>query len=392
VDERLWSLACDMAVECTISDLGLNGVSSPREATQRQIMSELKKDLKILTAEKIYAVLQRANYPDWAPEQWEAAFRSDDHTLWYIRATETALRSADASSQEDSGNKDMYGPDGHIGESGRSRANDKEFGQGRTNDKEAGQSRSKDREFWEQISNQIQMDLETFSKEQGYKAGNMMQNLRSVNREKYDYTSFLKKFAVLGEAMKVNEDEFDYIYYTYGLEHYDNMPLIEPLEYKEVKRIKEFVIAIDTSGSVVGEEVQMFLQKTFNILMQEDSYFARVNIHIIQCDAEIQEDIVITNRDEFKAYLKTMKIRGLGGTDFRPVFRYVDQLTREKAFRNLKGMIYFTDGYGTFPEHKPPFTTAFVFVEDGYEIPKVPPWAIKLVLQHEDIIEGGVEI
>ena len=175
---------------------------------------------------------------------------------------------------------------------------------------------AEDKDFWEQVSNQIQMDLETFSKEQGYKAGNMMQNLRSVNREKYDYTSFLKKFAVLGEAMKVNEDEFDYIYYTYGLEHYDNMPLIEPLEYKEVKRIKEFVIAIDTSGSVVGEEVQMFLQKTFNILMQEDSYFARVNIHIIQCDAEIQEDIVIKNRDEFKAYLKTMKIRGLGGTDF----------------------------------------------------------------------------
>ena len=55
-------------------------------------------------------------------------------------------------------------------------------------------------------------------------------------------------------------------------------------------------------------------------------------------------------------------------------------------------MIYFTDGYGTFPENKPPFTTAFVFVEDGYEIPKVPPWAIKLVLQHEDITEGGVEI
>lgn len=190
----------------------------------------------------------------------------------------------------------------------------------------------------------------------------------------------------------MNEDEFDYIYYTYGLEHYDNMPLIEPLEYKEVKRIKEFVIAIDTSGSVVGEEVQMFLQKTFNILMQEDAYFARVNIHIIQCDAEIQEHIVITNRDDFKAYLKSMKIRGLGGTDFRLVFRYVDQLIREKTFRNLKGMIYFTDGYGTFPKHKPPFTTAFVFVEEGYEIPAVPPWAIKLVLQHEDIIGASLKI
>ena len=152
------------------------------------------------------------------------------------------------------------------------------------------------------------------------------------------------------------------------------------------------MIAIDTSGSVVGEEVQMFLQKTYNILMQEDSYFSRVNIHIIQCDAEIQDDVVIHNRDEFEAYLKSMKILGLGGTDFRPVFRRVNQMIEEKQFRNLKGLIYFTDGYGTFPEHKPPYTTAFVFVEEDYEIPDVPPWAIRLVLQHEDITEGGVEI
>ena len=356
VDERLWSLACDMAVECAINDLGLNGVSSPRETKQNQIVSEIRKDLKILTAEKIYSLLKRADYPDWALTQWEAAFRSDDHSPWYIWVAEITIQSVHGKATNGTGNKP-------CGENGTSEEGDRNG---------FPQVSAQNKEFWEQVSNQIQMDLEVFSKQQGDKAGNMMQNLRSVNREKYDYTAFLKKFAVLGEAMKVNEDEFDYIYYTYGLEHYDNMPLIEPLEYKEVKRIKEFVIAIDTSGSVVGEDVQMFLQKTFNILMQEDSYFARVNIHIIQCDAEIQEDIVITNRD--------------------PVFRYVDQLTREKAFRNLKGMIYFTDGYGTFPEHKPPFTTAFVFVEDGYEIPKVPPWAIKLVLQHEDITEGGVEI
>jgi predicted metal-dependent peptidase len=52
------------------------------------------------------------------------------------------------------------------------------------------------------------------------------------------------------------------------------MPLIEPLEYKEVRRIKDFVIAIDTSGSVSGEEVQTFLQKTYNILLQENSFFS----------------------------------------------------------------------------------------------------------------------
>lgn len=363
VEERLWSLACDIAVECSINDLELNGVSSSRESEQKGIISKLEKTIGLLTAEKIYAALKRSNYPDMTLKKWEDLFREDDHTPWYIWVEELPLYSADDS-----------------------------FFSQLSEEISIQESASLSKEFWEGVSNQIQMDLEFFSKTQGDKAGNMIQNLRSVNREKYDYAAFLRKFAVLGEAMKVNEDEFDYIYYTYGLEHYDNMPLIEPLEYKEVKRIREFVIAIDTSGSVIGEEVQMFLQKTYNILMQEDSYFSRINIHIIQCDAEIQEDIVIHNQREFEAYLKTMKIRGLGGTDFRPVFRYVDQLIEEKRFRNLKGMIYFTDGLGTFPAHKPPYTTAFLFVVNGYEIPEVPPWAIKLVLQHEEIIEGGVEL
>ena len=373
IDERLWSLACDIAVESTITDLGLKGTASPKEQSQQSVIVELKKGFKFLTAEKIYAFLKVADYSDEILTDWEKAYRADNHDPWYEWVLHIDLISVQAA--------DDKGADTSAGQT-------KESDGGQA----SGVSRQEDKEFWQQVSNQIQMDLETFSKEQGDAAGNMMQNLRSVNRERYDYSTFLKKFAVLGEVMKVNDDEFDYIYYTYGLEHYDNMPFIEPLEYKEVKRVKEFVIAIDTSGSVIGEEVQMFLQKTYNILMQEDSYFSRVNIHIIQCDAEIQEDVVIKNRDEFEAYLKSMTIRGLGGTDFRPVFRYVDQLIEEKKFRNLKGMIYFTDGYGTFPACKPDYTTAFVFVEEGYEIPKVPPWAIKLVLQHEDIIGGGVEI
>ena len=154
---------------------------------------------------------------------------------------------------------------------------------------------------------------------------------------------------------------------------------------KEVKRIKEFVIAIDTSGSVVGEQVQAFVRKTYNILKSTESFFSKINLHIIQCDADIQEHIKITNQDEFDEYLKTMQIKGLGGTDFRPVFEKVDELIKNKEFRNLKGLIYFTDGYGVFPERKPDYDTAFVFVKDDYEIPDVPPWAIKLVLEQNDI-------
>ena len=189
----------------------------------------------------------------------------------------------------------------------------------------------------------------------------------------------------MNEVMKINDDEFDYVFYTYGLKLFKNMPLIEPLEYKEEKRIKEFVIAIDTSGSTSGKLVQKFLNKTFNILKSFESFHTKINLHIIQCDAAIQEDVKITNQQQFDDYLKTMKIRGLGGTDFRPVFEYVDTLIAKKEFTNLKGMIYFTDGWGTFPSMKPDYHAAFVFIDDDYNNPEVPAWAIKLVLQSEEI-------
>lgn len=231
----------------------------------------------------------------------------------------------------------------------------------------------------------MQIEIEAFSKEKGDTRGSFIQNLNAVNREKYDYTQFLKKFSVMGEAMRVNDDEFDYIFYTYGLKLYERMPLIEPLEYKEVKRIKEFVIAIDTSGSVSGELVQKFIQKTYNILKNEESFFTKINLHIIQCDTDIQEDRKITSQEEFDDYLATMKLHGFGGTDFRPVFAYVDKLIQSKEFTNLKGLIYLTDGYGDFPARKPPYETAFVFIDDEYNNPDVPPWAIKLVLPSDEI-------
>lgn len=189
----------------------------------------------------------------------------------------------------------------------------------------------------------------------------------------------------MGEAMKINDDEFDYIFYTYGLKRYKNMPLIEPLEYKEIKAIKEFVIAIDTSGSVIGDFVQTFVQKTYNILKTTESFFSKINLHIIQCDTEIQEHVKITSQEEFDQYIDTMTLKGFGGNNEIALFSYVDELVRQREFSNLKGMIYLTDGYGIFPDKKPNYEVAFVFINDRYEIPEVPPWVIRLVLQKDEI-------
>lgn len=358
IDRLYWDLACDIATEYSITELGLKSVKATRESLQQRVYTELKENVKILTAEKIYRYYLDKNLTPVEIANLRAIFYADDHSLWY----ETPDVIAQITGMDINGNSSNDSSNGEDSNSTQTLA-----------------------DIWTDISEKIQTDLETFSKQQGDKAGGMMQNLNAVNREKYDYTAFLKKFAVLGETMKINDDEFDYIFYTYGLKMYEKMPLIEPLEYKEVKRIKEFVIAIDTSGSVSGDLVQTFVQKTYNILKSTESFFSKINLHIIQCDATIQEHIKITTQDEFDKYLKTMKIHGLGGTDFRPVFEFTQKLIDEKEFANLKGLIYFTDGYGTFPAKKPDFDTAFVFIDDEYNNPDVPPWAIKLVLQKDEI-------
>ena len=86
------------------------------------------------------------------------------------------------------------------------------------------------------------------------------------------------------------------------------------------------------------------------------------------------------NIEEFEELMENIELRGFGGTDFRPVFDYVDSLTQKGEFENLKGLIYFTDGYGVFPEKKPGYDTAFIFIDDEFGQPEIPVWAIKLVL------------
>ena len=373
-----WDLACDIAVENMITELGLKSTAAYREANQSSDITKIKSKVGLLTAEKIYAYLRNA-YP--SPEKIakiRTAFYSDDHSIWYM----TQDQKNETYSLPQEGNN---GRKKRNQSSGRREGDPVQEGIQYQIPLEYDNSCSEIASAWQMISERMQVDLETFGKQRGIAPGALTQNLMAVNREKYDYTSFLKKFAVMGEAMKINDDEFDYIFYTYGLQLYKKMPLIEPLEYKEIKAIKEFVIAIDTSGSTSGELVQKFVQKTFNILKSTESFFLKINLHIIQCDAELQEDKKITCQEDFDEYLNTMKIRGLGGTDFRPVFEYVDQLRLNKEFTNLKGLIYFTDGFGEFPARKPDYDIAFVFVDDEYNNPDAPPWAIKLVLQRDEI-------
>ena len=301
----------------------------------------LKKEMKTLTAERVYEVLKKEEFQETKLGQLESDFRVDDHSYW--------PKDEDKKKQSQIENQ------------------------------------------WQDISERMETEMETFSKEASESSGGLINQVKVENRERMDYREFLRKFSVLKEEMTVDPDSFDYNFYSYGLSLYGNMPLIEPQEWKEVKKVEDFAIVIDTSMSCSGDLVKKFLEETYGVLTEAESFFHKVNIHIIQCDEMVQNDQKITDEKELKEYMEHLELIGEGGTDFRPAFEYVNHLIEQGEFYHLKGLIYFTDGKGTYPKKKPPYQTAFIFMQEEYEDVDVPPWAVKLIVDAEDLDEGEEE-
>lgn len=334
-EKMLWNLACDIVTESVVDEWDVRCIRRGRSWLRRETYRKLREEMKVLTAEKVYHSLERWKMSERDMMRLIAEFTVDDHRYW---------------AEDDEQDR-------------KSEMNQK----------------------WQDISEQMQTDMETFSQEASADAGHFLEQIRVENKERYDYREFLRKFAVLKEEMTVDEDSFDYVFYSYGLRLYGNMPLIEPQEWKEVSKVEEFVIVIDTSMSCSGELVKAFLEETYGILSENDSFFRKVNIHIIQCDEKVQTDQKITCSEELREYMEHLDLVGEGGTDFRPAFEYINKMIENHQFSRLKGVIYFTDGQGIFPKKMPPYETAFVFMREEAEEVKVPAWAIKLVVEEEEL-------
>ncbi len=332
-----WNLACDIAMESIIDGLYQKCVHVSPTPFRREAYLRLNKKLRVLTAEGIYRQLQEMKLSEAEFQHMTEEFLVDNHGLWEEEAVQ----------------------------------------------KQAIPRQSR----WNDNREKLQTRMEAQSEEEAQSKDerNLLEQVQAENRERCDYRRFLRKFAVLKEEVLVDDDAFDYAYYTYGMEHYGNMPLIEPLESKEIFRIEDFVLVIDTSMSCSGALVRRFLDETYAVLSETESYFKKINIHIIQCDDQVRSDRLITSREEMESYMRDFTISGKGGTDFRPAFDYVNRLRAQGAFTKLRGLLYFTDGKGIYPVKMPPYDTAFVFIKDQYQDESVPAWAMKLILDAEDL-------
>ena len=335
---RMWNLACDIAAESVIDGLYLKCVHIQTPPFRMDWYGRLRQRLQVLNAEGVYKALEEMKLTERQLERLEAEFLVDDHQYWQLP------------------------PD--VPKTGVVRQNQ-----------------------WSNNREKLQTEMETMGNRQDEDTKSLLEQVQVENRSRYDYRRFLQKFSVLREEMLVDEDSFDYVFYTYGLSLYGNMPLVEPLESKEVSRIEDFVLVIDTSMSCSGDLVRRFLEETYSVLCQSDSYFKKTNIHIIQCDDQVQQDRRITCRQEMEAYMQEFSIIGQGGTDFRPAFEHVNQMLGRGEFHRLKGLLYFTDGEGIYPVKRPVYDTAFVFVKEQYTDISVPAWAMKVILEPEQLLE-----
>ena len=336
-----WNLACDIAAESIVDSMDAAAVFVTVSDYREYVYSRLKKEMKVLNAQSIYHYLENTFISQREFDRMCRAFKVDDHSFW---------------DHEDENRQDPRQEENY--------------------------------QAWQQISEKMQTNMETLSKDYGDAAGDLLARLKLEHRERYDYRDFLKRFAVWGEEIVPDDDSFDYIFYTYGLQRYENMPLIEPLEYKEVKKTEEFVIVIDTSESCPPEAVKAFLEEACSALTDSETFFRKVNIHILQCDVQVVSDVRLTSKEEVEKYMADVTIQGGGGTDFRPAFAYIDGLIQQGEFQNLKGMVYLTDGIGQYPAAPPAYDVAFAMLDDQAEEAKVPSWAIRLDLDSDELREA----
>lgn len=342
-DGELWDLACDIAAESILDSIQSKCVQTLPSQLREETYADLQDAMQVLTAEAIYRTLWD-RHPDYDTLlSLTAEFRRDDHRFW------------PADEEEGEG--------------------DRQSGQG--------EDRQQLEQKWEQLSQKTQTGMETFFAQYGDEAGELLRLLRIENRERYDYRSFLRRFVSLREELRVDPDSFDYAYYALGLELYGDIPLIEPLEYRERRKIRDFVIVIDTSDSCADGAVERFLSETRSVLAQESLFFDDARIHIIQSDAGVQSDTVVHSAAELDRFCEGFAVKGFGGTDFRPAFAYVDSLLRRGELSDLRGLLYFTDGFGAYPSRKPAYEVAFVFYREDYLPPEVPGWAMRIVLEPE---------
>jgi predicted metal-dependent peptidase len=132
---------------------------------------------------------------------------------------------------------------------------------------------------------------------------------------------------------------------------YGNDIIIPETIYRTLDNV---VVVLDTSGSISKTELTEFISElqTLEYIVPEYT--------VMTADAKVHEIVKVK---DLKELVSKIKFEGGGGTDFRDVFQKV---------KKCNVMIFFTDGYTTYPENPPGYPVLWVLTKNNEK----PPWGI----------------
>lgn len=224
----------------------------------------------------------------------------------------------------------------------------------------------------ENEKNQEEQEQNKFSK-----VRNIEENLDERDEEQWEYAQALAKEVATRKSLmplgferlakKVEAKNIDWKFELYNAinRHMRNNYAFMPPNKKHLYRgfalpsltsdTLSLIVAIDTSGSIQEEILGAFVEE-FKTIMQN---FPAVNIELLIADAKIQGVYSFKNAQDID-----FALRGGGGTDYRPVFDYIDA-----NFPMSSMLLYFTDGDGIFPRIPPSYEVLWALSNKKDRIP-----------------------
>lgn len=193
--------------------------------------------------------------------------------------------------------------------------------------------------------------------------GNIEEELDAQNESEWQYASSVaqevaqRKSAIpsgmerLGKKVKKADVDWRFELYNAVNRHMRNNYAFMPPNKKHIYRgialpslasdTLSLVVAVDTSGSINDTLLGAFTEEFKSIMTN----FPSVRIELIIADARIHGHYTFQGGEKLD-----FPIKGGGGTDYRPVFDYI-----EAELPMTTMLLYFTDGDGWFPRIPPAY-------------------------------------
>ena len=183
---------------------------------------------------------------------------------------------------------------------------------------------------------------------QGSLPGGISQEINSILEPEVDWRHALWKFVGKTPA---DFDDIDRRFIYKGL-------YLEGLLTESI----ELSVCIDTSGSISGALLDQFIGELKGILRS----YPHVQCNLYWADTEVYGPYELSKIEDLPSAL------GFGGTSFVPFFNKVKKDSIQDFMNNNRVSIYFTDGYGDFPDHIPNDPVMWLVSKDGLETNQFP--------------------